>query len=105
MKERILLFLLKSKTIMEKCPCYMCPVNHGMDMICFLVCKNLTARCGKFYLCVAIWVFQYVSPGSLIFGPKYEAMKDIFGFVLTARVTKSVQWHILAFIHLVVGGM
>jgi hypothetical protein len=63
---------------MDQCPRCVCPVNHGMNMICISVCDNVTAHYGEFDPCVAIWAFQYVSPYCLIFGPKCEAMKDIF---------------------------
>jgi hypothetical protein len=60
-----------------------------MNMTCFLVCNNVTPCYGEFDLCVAIWSFQYVSPYSLIFRPKCEAIEDIFGFVLTKSDKKS----------------
>jgi hypothetical protein len=64
--------------------------EHGMNMICFSVCKYVTAHCGDFVdPCVDIWAFQYVSSYCLIFGPTCEAMKDIFDFVLTNSDKKS----------------
>jgi hypothetical protein len=55
----------------------------------FSVFHSATAHCGHFDPFVAIWSFQYVSLYSLIVGPTCEAMKDIFGFVLTNRDKKS----------------
>jgi hypothetical protein len=67
---------------MDQFPPFVCPVNHGMNMIYFSICKNATAYCDEFYPCVAIWAFQYSSSFCLILGPKCEALKDIiFGFV------------------------
>jgi hypothetical protein len=74
---------------MDQCLCCVCPVDHGMNMICFLVCNNVTARCGEFDYCVAIWAVRYVTLYCLIFGPTCEATKDIFGFVLTDSIKKS----------------
>jgi hypothetical protein len=68
--------------------CMSCKPWYEHDMF-FSVCNNVTARCGEFDPCVALWVFQYVSPHCLISGPKCEAMKDIFGFVLTNSDKKS----------------
>jgi hypothetical protein len=70
---------------MDQCPLYLCPVNHGTNMICFSVCNSATARCGEFDLYVAIWVFQF-SPYCVIVGPKCEAMKDIF--ILSGRAVR-----------------
>jgi hypothetical protein len=65
--------------------------------------NNVTAHCGEVDPCVAIWALQYVSLYCLIFEPKCEAMKDIFGFFLTN--IESIQYGVLQLIYVVTGGI
>jgi hypothetical protein len=58
MEEAFFLLLFKCRTIMDQCPCWVCPVNCGMIMLCFIVYNNVTARCGEFDPCVAILALQ-----------------------------------------------